>query len=172
MNSTSDVARDLFVVGLRDAHAVEHQALALINRQLDRLESYPEVAARLRQHKTETDGQIERLDTILASLNESPSAVKDTALSLAGNMAALGHMIAGDEILKNSFASFAFENFEAASYMGLITMAEAGGHNSAIPLLQQTLDEELAMAGWLRDNLPAVTMQFLELKSAGGQASR
>ncbi len=168
----SDTIRDLFVIGLRDAHAVEKQALALINRQLDRLESYPDVAARLRQHKTETDGHIERLETILSSLDESHSALKDAALSLTGNMAALGHMMAGDEILKNSFASFAFENFEAASYTGLIAMAEAGGFTAAVPLLQKTLEEELAMARWLQDNLPAVTKRFLQLKSAGAQASR
>ncbi len=168
----SDTIRDLFVIGLRDAHAVEKQALALINRQLDRLESYPDVAARRRQHKTETDGHIERLETILSSLDESHSALKDAALSLTGNMAALGHMMAGDEILKNSFASFAFENFEAASYTGLIAMAEAGGFTAAVPLLQKTLEEELAMARWLQDNLPAVTKRFLQLKSAGAQASR
>ena len=172
MAASTDLVRSLLVTGLKDAHAVENQALALINRQLDRLENYPDVAARLRQHKTETDGQIERLEQILESLDESHSSLKDAALSLTGNLAALAHTVAGDEILKNSFASFAFENFEAASYIGLITMAQHGGFSSAGPLLQQTLDQELAMAKWLQDNLPGVTRRFLELKAAGAKASR
>ena len=171
MPASPDVIRDLFVIGLKDAHALENQALALINRQLDRLESYPDVAQRLQQHKAETDGHIQRVEQILSSLDESHSSLKDAALSLTGNLAALAHTVAGDEILKNSFASFAFENFEAASYTGLVTLAEAGSFTSAIPLLRQTLDEELAMAKWLQDHLPSVTKRFIELKSAGVQAS-
>ena len=31
----------------------------------------------------------------------------------------MGHTLAGDEILKNSFANFAFENFEIAAYKSL-----------------------------------------------------
>jgi ferritin-like metal-binding protein YciE len=171
MQESSETVRSLFVTGLRDAHALENQALALINRQLDRLESYPDLAARLRQHKAETDHQIERHEQILSSLAESHSAIKDTALSISGALAALAHTIAGDEILKNSFASFAFENFEAASYTGLITMAEVGAFSSALPPLRQTLQEELSMAEWLQGNLPSVTRRFIELKSAGLQAS-
>lgn len=41
----------MFVTGLQNAHAVEQQALALIDRQLDRLVRYPEVADRLRLHR-------------------------------------------------------------------------------------------------------------------------
>ncbi len=36
-------------------------------------------------------------------------------LSAGGSMAAIGHSMADDEILKNSFANFAFENFEIAA---------------------------------------------------------
>lgn len=35
-------------------------------------------------------------------------------MSMVGSMAAMGHSVAGDEILKNSFANFAFENYEIA----------------------------------------------------------
>ncbi len=62
---TEQTIRDIFVVGLRNAHALENEALSIMNRQLDRLESYPELAQRLRLHVDETEGQIDRLDTIL-----------------------------------------------------------------------------------------------------------
>ena len=167
-----DVVRSTFVVGLRDAHAVENQALSLIDRQLDRLKNYDEVADQLRRHRGETEQQIRRLEEILTSLDESHSALKDAALSLGGNLAALGHTIAGDEILKNTFANFAFENFEAASYRSLITVAEAGSFTAAVPLLQTTLDEELAMAAWLEERVPAITTKYLTLSSQGEKADR
>lgn len=103
-----EAIRHEFVVGLRNAHALEHKALSLLDRQIEHLAEYAEVKVQLRSHRGETERQIERLETILASPGESHSALKDVAASLGGNLAALGHTFAPDEILKNSFANFAF----------------------------------------------------------------
>ena len=167
----TDVVRSVFVTGLRNAHAVEHQALALMDRQINHLAHYPEVEQRLREHRVETEQQIRRLDDILASLDESNSAIKDVALSISGNLAALVHMVAPDEILKNSFANFAFENFEAASYASLIALADAGSFAKATPLLQTSLTEEQAMAAWLESNTAALTLKYVERRAAGETAS-
>ncbi|WP_244552387.1 ferritin-like domain-containing protein [Allosphingosinicella indica] len=163
--------RDIFVVGLRDAHALEHQALALMNRQVDRLANYPEIEARLRSHIEETHGQVERIEEILASLDESHSSIKDAGLAVAGNLAAIGHVFAGDEIIKNSFANHAFENFEVASYTGLITLAEDGGFTSAITGLKQSLGEEQAMAEFVLSGIPDITRKFVARRAAGETAS-
>lgn len=162
--------RDIFVVDLRNAHAMENQALSIMKPQLKRIENYPEVAEKLDRHIRETDGQIVRLEEILDGLNEDKSTLKDLALSLSGSMAALGHTVAGDEILKNSFANYAFENFEAAAYKSLLTIAEAGGFAGAMSGLQANLAEELAMAQWINDNLVALTTKFLSLRQAGETA--
>ncbi len=167
----TDLVRSVFVTGLRNAHAVEHQALALMDRQINHLANYPEVEQRLREHRVETDQQIKRLDEILASLDESNSVLKDVALGISGNLAALVHMIAPDEILKNSFANFAFENFEIAAYKGLITIAEAGNFGNAIPLLDATLREELAMAQFCDESLPGIVNKYLSLRASGETAS-
>lgn len=163
--------KSLFVTGLKNAHALEHEALSVMKRQIDRLENYPDMADRLRRHVGETEEQVRRLDAVLSELGESASGFKDTVLSAMGNMAAVGHAFAGDEILKNAFANCALENFEIASYTSLITMAEAGAFTTAIPLLQQTLGEEQAMAAWALESIPMVTRRFLSLKEAGEQAS-
>ncbi|MDR9805685.1 ferritin-like domain-containing protein [Rhizobium hidalgonense] len=162
--------RDVFVTGLRNAHAMENQALSIMKPQLKRIENYPEVAEKLDQHIRETDAQIVRLEDILDGLNEDKSTLKDLALSFTGSMAALGHTVADDEILKNSFANFAFENFEAAAYKSLLTVAEAGGYVAAMTGLQANLAEELAMAEWLNDNVVALTSKFLALRQVGETA--
>ena len=66
-------------------------------------------------------------------------------MSFGGNVAALGHTFAPDEIIKNSLANYAFESFEVATYTALITMAEEAGVTDAIPLLKETLAEEQKM---------------------------
>ena len=163
--------RMIFVTGLQNAHAVEQQALALIDRQLDRLVRYPEIAERLRSHRLETEDQIRRLDDILGSLGERASGLKDMALSFMGNLAAVGNVMASDEVLKNQFVNAAFENFEIASYTSLIALGEAGSFPTAAALLQDTLKEEVAMAAWVQDSLPALTLKYVELRAGGRDAS-
>jgi len=127
--STTDKTRDIFIVGLRNAHAMENEALGIMKPQLSRIENYPQVAERLDRHIRETEGQLQRLGEILDGMGESNSTLKDTALSVMGTMAAMGHTLAGDEILKNSFANFAFENFEIAAYNSLLVLSAAGQFN-------------------------------------------
>jgi ferritin-like metal-binding protein YciE len=158
------IFRSVYVTGLRNAHALEHQALGVIDRQLDRLENFPEVSDRLRLHRGETEQQILRLDELLSNLNERSSAVKDTGLNLMGNLAALGHAVADDEILKNAFANCAFENFEIASYKSLLIMAEESGEPFGITALQQSLREEQRMGQWCDESIEWITKRYMTLR--------
>jgi ferritin-like metal-binding protein YciE len=94
------------------------------------------------------------------------------ALSLGGAMAALGHTVAPDEIVKNSFANYAFENYEIAAYKSLIALAEQAGNAAAVDLLSANLAEEQAMAQWLDGNIAAVTLQYASLRESGETAKR
>ncbi len=167
---TQDVIRNEFVTGLVNIHAVEKQAMQLMQRQIERNRDYPEVAARLRRHLDETQMQQQRLDKMLARFGASSSALKDLMLQASANMAALIHAASDDEILKNTFANAAFENFEAASYESLIAMAEAAGYQDVLQPLRQSLQEERDMAQWVHDNVEMVTRRYLELKGAGLEA--
>jgi ferritin-like metal-binding protein YciE len=164
-----DTIQSLFITGLKNAHGVEHQALALIDRQLDHLANYPEISDMLRKHRAETEQQIQRVDEILAGFDEKASAIKDIALTISGNMAAIAHVFAPDEVIKNSFANHAFENFEIAAYTSLITLAEAGSFGST-SLLQQSLSEEQRMAAWVLESIPATTLKYASLRAAGETA--
>ena len=86
-------------------------------------------------------------------------------------MAAIAHVFAPDEILKNSFANYAFENFEIASYTGLLTLAELGNFTSQQGLLRESLSEEQRMATWVLESLPGITRKYAGLRAAGETAS-
>jgi len=159
--------RDIYITGLVNAHALEAQAIQLINRQVERIENYPEMRERLRLHGQESQRQQERLAQILDGLGTSPSTLKDIGTSIMGNVAAIGHALAQDEVLKNTLANFAFEHFEIASYRSLLTMAEAAGDSAAPRLLQQSLEEEIAMARWIEENLDATTRRYMQRETAG-----
>lgn len=168
MAHQQDALRDLFVTGLTNAHAVEKQALSIMTPQVARIEHYPEMADRLRLHIEETNKQIARLDEILASFDTSSSTLKDIGLSMSGGMAAILHSVADDEILKNSFANYAFEHFEIAAYKSLLVLADDGGFAQATPLLKQSLGEEQSMAQWIDEALPLVTRRYATLYAEDG----
>ncbi|ODN70639.1 ferritin-like domain-containing protein [Methylobrevis pamukkalensis] len=165
-----EIARSVFVTGLKNAHAMENQALSIMQPQVNRLTHYPDLSQRLQSHIAETETQISRLSQVLESLRESNSSMKDTLLSAMGSMAAMGHAVAGDEVLKNSFANLAFENFEIGAYISLITAARASGDSHAVALLEQSLDEERRMAEWVAAHIPSVTETFISLKGTGESA--
>lgn len=164
--------QEIYITGLRNAHAMENQALAIMRPQVSRIEHYPEMAERLDQHIAETEGQLQRLDRLLELAQSSNSGLKDAALSLGGTMAALGHSVAPDEIVKNSFANFAFENYEIAAYKSLLALAEEVADEEAIDLLQQNLDEEIAMSDWLDSNIEPLTLRFATLSESGGTEAK
>ncbi|WP_342586499.1 ferritin-like domain-containing protein [Mangrovicella endophytica] len=143
----NDGVKSIFVEAVRNAHALENEALSIMNRQIERLKNYPALSERLERHVGETEGQIARLEQILGELGEDPSTFKDTVMSIGGSIAALGHTAASDEVLKNAFADFAFENFEIAAYRSLITLTVRDPDLSgARALLETSLEEERGMA--------------------------
>jgi ferritin-like metal-binding protein YciE len=164
----TDSMQELFLTGLKNAHAMEKQALSIMTPQMQRIEHYPEVAERLRQHIAETNDQLMRIDEIFDALGSRASALKDTVLGVAGELAAVGHSFAGDEILKNSFANYAFEHFEMASYKSLITLSESSGLERFRTALEQNLSEEVAMAEWIDQSLPLVTRRYAQLYAEEG----
>jgi ferritin-like metal-binding protein YciE len=96
--------------------------------------------------------------------------VKNTATSIMGNVAAALHAPAPDEVLKNTFANFAFEHQEIAAYTSLIAMAEAMGDTASVAPLRQSLSEEQAMADWIEGQIVPTTTRYMELNRVGNTA--
>lgn len=153
-------ARDLFVDGLCNAHAMEAQAEEMRERQLDSRTDYPELLPRLRLHLDEKRIQKRRIEEILEDHGEAASPLKDMALSFMGGLQAIGAAMADDAPLKTMFANNAFENFEIAAYKSLLALNEEAG-GSAAGLLEQSLAEEQAMADWTSANVETVTMLYM-----------
>ena len=165
-----DSNRDLLISGLKDAYALENQALDMMRTQQGRLDKYPELSARMGQHADETEVQIQRLERCLAQFNESPSTLKDLALRLTGNLQSMFHAAAEDEVIKNIFASNAFENYEVATYKGLAAMAESVGAHDVADVARQNLREEEEMARFVSDHIESTVRDFMTNRAAGAEA--
>ncbi len=172
MSATLDTARELYITGLRNQHAIENQAIELLERQIGRLENYPEMSDRLRQHLAESQQQARRIEELLAGLNTSHSTLKDMVTSFMGNVAAIGHAPASDEVVKNTFANYAFEHYEIASYQGLLVLADVAGQGASTSVLQQSLKEEQSMAQWIEQHLKPTMLRYVERYAGGDTAGR
>ncbi|HEY7383364.1 MAG TPA: ferritin-like domain-containing protein [Beijerinckiaceae bacterium] len=168
----SETLQSIFVTALRNTHALETEALQIMNRQVERLERYPEMEQKLRQHIRETEGQQRRIEEALHALGEDRSLLKEAVMGFMGNLAALAHSPAGDEILKNTFANQAFENYEIAAYKSLIAITEAAGQSRFLTGFQQSLREEEAMARFISENVEAITRKYLAFEEQGAKADR
>lgn len=165
-----NVLHEIYHTGLRNLHALEQVAIELTEQQIERLKNYPEMKARLAQHHTESQEQARRLESILKRHGTSPSAAKNAVTSAMGNVAAALHAPAPDEILRNTAANYAFEHQEIALYTSLIAMAEQVGDKAAIPVLQQSLAEEVSMAKFIEQAIVPTTQKYMSLTAAGQTA--
>ena len=67
-------AKEVFVQGLRNQHAVEMQAIATIEKQLGRYDNYADLHARMQQDLTNSKTQAARLENCLATTAPAPRA--------------------------------------------------------------------------------------------------
>ena len=83
-----------------------------------------------------------------------------------------GQWPASDEVIKNTFANYAFEHYEIAAYKGLLVVADSAGQQASASVLQQSLKEEQAMAQWIEDHLKPTMLRYIERYAAGETAGR
>ena len=165
-------ARENFLNWLRDAHAMEAQAETMLTAQINRLDSYPALKMRMEQHLRETEAQRESLGTLIETLGEGSSFMKDAMGKVMAAGQGLSGVFAADEVMKGSLASYTFEHMEIASYRMLIAGAQELGLTDAVAVLEPILQQEVAMADWLAENLAPLTRSFLARADSDLQAKR
>lgn len=159
-------AHETLVDGLRNAHALEKQVVAVLEAQIKQLDEYPDLHARLTAHITETREQARRLEAALEACGESASMVKDALLSLMGLGQSSMQGLTDDAVLKAVAADTMTEHLEIATYKTLLVLADMAGKPELRPRLEESLHEEEAMAAWLHENLTPLTRRFVEIKAA------
>lgn len=167
----ADSKRDILIVGLRNAYGMEGQALSTMRNASDRLQNYPQLKAAVDQHTKETERQQQMIEECLGHFGESPSSLKEAAMKLAGNLQAMMHALAGDEVLKDLFALFAFEHFEQAAYRSLIAMAEDCGEASVAQTCREILRQEEAAGQKLGGMIEQITKTYVQRESSGQKAN-
>ena len=164
------VSRENLTAWLRDAYAMENQAIEILEKQVSRLEHYPELRAKVSAHLDESHRHAERVESCLHQLGTDTSGLKTAIGKMVGTAQHLSGLFASDEVLKSGIADYAFEHYEIASYKMLIAAAAEAGEDQVGHILEENLREEEEMAAWLSWHLPEVTRQYLHREAAGQTA--
>jgi ferritin-like metal-binding protein YciE len=170
--ATMTASKETLAAWLRDAHAMEHQAIEILEKQTGRLEHYPELRAKVREHLEQSHRQAERVEQCLELLGTDTSSIKTGLGKMTGTVQQLSGLFASDEVMKASIADYAFEHYEIACYRVLSAAASEAGAPEVARICEQNLREEEAMADWLAQRLPEVTRQYLQREATGQEAKR
>ncbi|WP_271898669.1 ferritin-like domain-containing protein [Candidatus Phyllobacterium onerii] len=157
---------------LRDAHAMEQQALTMLKGQESRLESYPDLRGRISQHIGETERHADMVRKCLERRNTDTSSLKDAGAKLTALGQSLSGIFVSDEVMKGSLASYTFEHMEIASYKMLIEAADYVGDGETKSVCEAILRDEEAMAAWLADQAGEVTRTFLQREARASSAAK
>lgn len=144
----------MLIAALRHAHSMETGALEVLERQASRLEPHPEFQGMILLHLANTERQLERLEKCLDALGEDVG--RQPPASAWGTGAP-----PGGDLISDLCAAFAFEHYEIAAYRSLLTLCEMAIQRSIAPLLVESLEEEEAMARWLKDSLSRMIKTFV-----------
>jgi ferritin-like metal-binding protein YciE len=135
---------ELFEDELKDIYWAE-KALTKALPKMAKNASNAELVEAIENHLVETEGQIEKLEQVFASIDKKAVAKKCEAMA--------GLVKEGEEIMKDTkkgpqrdagiiSAAQKVEHYEIASYGTLRTFASVLGLDEAVQLLDEILDEE------------------------------
>jgi ferritin-like metal-binding protein YciE len=157
---------EILVDWLSDAYAMESGQIPVLSDHIKDAGHHAEVRTRLQQHLDATRRHADLLGRLIEQCGGKVPAVKATM----GKVTGVIHAVAGSggraRLLKNLILDYSTEYFEVGCYTALIEAAMLSGHGELIPALEEVLEEEEDMAGWIEDRLPG----FVELSMQEGAA--
>ncbi len=154
-------SKQTLVAWLRDVHAMERASVDSLDRLADRLARFPELAARFREHWRESLAQVEHIERCLKNLGSDTSTFKDLATRFIGIAQAFAVAVVPDEVVKDCLVAYASRHFEIAAYISLGAAALMLEEPDVARMCNDHLEQERAMASWLEQQIPDVTLEFL-----------
>jgi ferritin-like metal-binding protein YciE len=137
---------DAFIDELCDSYDAEKQLTKALAK-LAKAASNPQLREAFETHLEETQGHVTRLEQVFESLDEKARGKHCDGIA--------GIIEEGKSVMEEEFdettmdacliaAGQRAEHYEMAAYGTLVAWAQVLGYTEAVPLLQQTLDEEKA----------------------------
>ena len=144
---------------LADAHAIEEQAIKLLERAASRDDG--ELGDAYREHLAETRGHADIVESRLAAHGGDPSTLKDAMMRIGAINWSTFFAAHPDTPGKLAAFAYAFEYLEIGGYEQLKRVAERAGDDETARAADRILGEERAAAAKLYGLFPEAAAQAL-----------
>jgi ferritin-like metal-binding protein YciE len=152
---------------LADAHAIEEQAITLLERAPE-VSHEAQLIAAYEEHLVETREHAELVQARLKALGGDPSTLKDAALRLGALQWGAFFRAHPDTPGKLAAFAYAFEHLEIGGYEQLKRIAERAGDEQTARIAEQILVQERAAAERVASGFDAATTAALEQRGVAG----
>jgi ferritin-like metal-binding protein YciE len=135
---------DLFLHGLQDIYMAEKKILQALPKMAKNAEG-SELKQAFQKHQKETEGHVKRLENVFEIIGQKAKGVKCKAIEgIIEEAKEQMEEIEDAEVCDAAIlaSAQAVEHYEITRYGTLCAWAEELGHDDAVDLLQQTLEEE------------------------------
>ena len=169
--SLREVGRDDLQEQLRkylaDAHAIEEQAIALLERG-PKLAGSERLAAIYAEHLDETRDHAEAVEARLQALGGDPSTLKDAALRLGALNWGAFFQAHPDTAGKLAAFARAFEHLEIGGYEQLRRVAERADDEETVQVVERILAQEREAADRIAGAFEDAVQASLEAQGVAG----
>ena len=132
--------RELLIDELKDLYDSEHQLVKALPKMAKAAE-HQELKEAFESHLVETQGHVQKLESVFESLHEAPKRKKCKAME---GIVAEGHELMDEGDAALIAAAQKVEHYEIASYGTVAAWADLLGENDAAEILGEILDQERA----------------------------
>jgi ferritin-like metal-binding protein YciE len=148
---------------LADAHAIEAQAIQMLQAAPKIVGDVPELEKLFEDHLQETEAQQEVLKARLDAHDAGPNKLQDAAMRLGAiNLGGFFKAQPGDTPAKLAGFNYAFEHLEIAGYEELKRVADRAGDQETVRVAERIEGEERAAANAIAANWEIALQSSLE----------
>jgi ferritin-like metal-binding protein YciE len=158
----ADDIREELVKYLADAHAIEAQAIQMLEAAPKIVGNVPELEKLFADHLAETRAQQEVIKARLDAHDASPNKLQDAAMRLGALNLGGFFKAQPDTPAKLAGFSYAFEHLEIAGYEELKRVAERAGDAETVRVVERIEGEERAAANAIAANWEIALQASLE----------
>jgi len=164
--------KELYIDELKDIYNAENQLVKALPKMAKAATS-DELRTGFEEHLEQTRGHVQRLEQIFKALGEKPSGKKCKGME---GLVAEGQEMMGedfeDDVMDAALISAAqrVEHYEIAAYGTVRTYAELLGEDTAVQLLEQTLEEEKETDQKLTDMASEINVKAMGEGSGEGSS--
>jgi len=153
--------KDKYLQWLNDAYSMEIGLVPVLENHAGDLDSNQMDSSHLRRHIDETKHHAELVKGCIGRNGGDVSKIKAGLAKAGGALHSVSTGAFSDELIKNALGDYSAEHLEIASYISLISAAETCGDMETAATCRTILQEEIRMAEYLRDSIPALTNSML-----------